>query len=85
MKLFIKCSIMYNIPMKSYNPKDLVQTFKQIRIYDPFTNVISISNLIKQIKHSFVPTDIFKIIIFLLHLFVDIRQKNRILMIVKKV
>ena len=59
--------------------------FKQIRIYDPFTNVISISNLIKQIMHSFVPADIFKITIFLLHLFVDIRQKNRILMIVKKV
>ena len=59
--------------------------FKQIKIYDPFTNIISISNLIKQIMHSFVPADIFKITIFLLHLFVDIRQKNRILMIVKKV
>ena len=59
--------------------------FKQIRIYDPFTNVISISNLIKQIKQNFVPADIFKITIFLLYLFVDIRKKNRILMIVKKV
>ena len=46
--------------------------FKQIRIYDPFTNVISISNLIKQIMHSFVLADIFKITFFLLHLLVDI-------------
>jgi len=34
--------------------------------------------------HSFVPSDILKITNFLLHLFIDIRQKNRILMIVKK-
>ena len=71
--------------LKKYLPKCKKIKFKQIRIYDPFTNIISISNLIKQIMHSFVPSDIFKITNFLLHLFVDIRQKNRILMIVKKV
>ena len=58
--------------------------FKQIGIYDPFTNIVSILNLIKQIMYSFVLADIFKITYFLLYLFVDIRQKNRILMIVKK-
>ena len=58
--------------------------FKQIGIYDPFANVISISNLIKQIMHSFELTDIFKIPYFLLYLFVDIRQKNKILVMVKK-
>ena len=71
--------------IKKIFPKRKKIKFKQIKIYDPFTNIISISNLIKQIMHSFVPSDIFKITNFLLYLFVDIRQKNRILMIVKKV
>ena len=70
--------------IKQIFPKRKKIKFKQIKIYDPFTNIISISNLIKQIMHSFVPSDIFKITNFLLHLFIDIRQKNRILMIVKK-
>ena len=58
--------------------------FKQIGIYDPFTNIMSILNLIKQIMYSFVLADIFKITYFLLYLLVDIRQKNKILMVVKK-
>ena len=57
---------------------------RQMRIYDPFTNLSSILNLFKKILHNFVLSDIFKITFFLLHLFVDIKQKNRILMIVKK-
>ena len=70
--------------IKKIFPKRKKIKFKQIKIYDPFTNIISISNLIKQIMHSFVPSDILKITNFLLHLFIDNRQKNRILMIVKK-
>ena len=70
--------------IKKIFPKSKNIKLKQFRIYDPFTNAISISNLIKQVMRSFVPSNIFKIVIFLLHLFVDIRQKNKILMIVEK-
>ena len=70
--------------IKKIFPKSKNIKLKQFRIYDPFTNAISISNLIKQVMHNFVFNDLFKITFFLLHLFADIRQKNRILMIVKK-
>ena len=65
--------------IKKIFPKSKNIKLKQFRIYDPFTNAISISNLIKQVMHHFVFNDLFKITFFLLHLFADIRQKNRIL------
>ena len=71
--------------IKKIFPKNEKIKFKQIGIYDPFTNVISLSNLIKQMIHSFVLADMLKITYFLLYLFVDSRRKNKILMIVKKV
>ena len=70
--------------IKKIIPKLKKIKFKQIGIYDPFTNAISISNLIKQVMHNFVFNDLFKVTFFLLYLFADIRQKNRIMMIVKK-
>ena len=71
--------------IKKIFPKNKKIKFKQIGIYDPFTNVISLSNLIKQMIHSFVLADMLKITYFLPYLFVDSRRKNKILMIVKKV
>ena len=71
--------------IKKIFPKLKKIKFKQIGIYDPFTNVISVSNLIKHTLRNFALADIIKIFYFLIHLFVDINQKNKILMIVKKV
>jgi len=58
--------------------------FRQTKIYDPFTNLVSISNIIKQIAHKFVLSDFLKVILFLLYIFVDYEQKNRILMVGEK-
>ena len=70
--------------IKRIFPKIKKIKFKQIGIYDPFTNIISISNFIKKIMHGFVLADICKITYFLVHLFADIRQKNKILLMAKK-
>ena len=59
--------------------------FKQTKIMDPFTNILSILNLVKEIRHKFYFPHIFKVINFLLYIFVDIRQKNRILIVGKKI
>ena len=59
--------------------------FKQSKILDPFTNFLSISNFIKEIRLKFHPLHIFKVLNFFLYLFVDIKQKNRILMVGKKI
>ena len=70
--------------IKKIIPKNKRLKLIQSKIYDPFTNFISIGNLLKQICKTYLLTDIFKILIFSLYIFIDIKQKNRLLLIIKK-
>ena len=77
--------VIFNVrSIKKFFARNKKIKFKQTKIYDPFTNLLSISNLIKQNIFKFFLPDIFKIINFILNIFIDIRQKNRICMVVKK-
>ena len=71
--------------IKKFFSHDKYFIFKQTKILDPFTNLLSISNLIKEIRLKFYFPYIFKVFNFFLYIFVDIKQKNRILMVGKKI
>ena len=61
-----------NINMKTY------------KIYDPFTNIISLNNLIKEAFNHFHLRVLIKIISFPITILLDLVNKNRILLIIKK-
>jgi 2-polyprenyl-3-methyl-5-hydroxy-6-metoxy-1,4-benzoquinol methylase len=57
---------------------------EQSKIYDPFSNFISISNFMKQVSLKSIIFDIFKIPFFLFFIFTDFSNKNRILLKVRR-
>ena len=75
-----------------FNKNNILKTFSHIKevnlktstLYDPFTNLISYSNLIKEFRVNFSIKLLLKIIITPLLLLMDLLNKNRILMIIEK-
>jgi len=70
--------------------KLLISKNKKIRyslkkIYDPFTNILSIRNYIKQISLKYFFLNIFQFIFFLFFILSDLFKKNRLFLIVKKI
>ena len=59
-------------------------TYSFYKIYDPFTNILSIRNFTKQISFKNIFYDIFQIISFSLCIFSDLLKKNRILLKIEK-
>ena len=59
-------------------------SFKQTKVYDPFTNLISFFNILKQIKYKVFLSDIFKIFYFPFFILIDFIRNNRLLIILKK-
>jgi 2-polyprenyl-3-methyl-5-hydroxy-6-metoxy-1,4-benzoquinol methylase len=57
---------------------------KTYKIYDPFTNIISLSNLIKEAFNHFHLKVLIKIISFPLIILLELVNKNRILLIIQK-
>jgi len=55
------------------------------KIYDPFTNVLSIKNCMRQISIKYLLQNIFQIIFFSFFVLIDIVKKNRILLTVEKI
>lgn len=71
-----------------YNYKSIKKLIKNIsgikfkidKIYDPFSNIVSIKNIAKEISLKTFVNDIFRIIIFVFFIFTDLFNKNRILL-----
>lgn len=59
-------------------------TYSLDKIYDPFSNILSIRNCIKQISLKYLFQNIFQVIFFSFFILVDLFKKNRILMRVEK-
>ena len=57
---------------------------KSYKLYDPFTNIVSLSNLIKETFSNFNLKVLIKIITFPIMMFLDSINKNRILLIIRK-
>ena len=57
---------------------------KSYKLYDPFTNIVSLSNLIKETFSNFNLKVLIKIITFPIMMFLDLINKNRILLIIRK-
>ena len=60
------------------------QTFKLHKIYDPFTNMISMMNIYKELKNNFSFKILLKLLISPTLILLDIIDKNRILLVIKK-
>jgi len=58
--------------------------FSQVKIYDPFTNLMSIFNLFKDLKYNFLISKFIKIFLSFLYTFYNLRTKNKILLVAKK-
>jgi len=58
--------------------------FKIVKIYDPFSNIVSIKNIYKEISLKTFANNISKIIISLFLIFTDFFNKNRILLRVSR-
>ena len=70
--------------------KLLISKNKKIRyslkkIYDPFTNILSIRNYIKQFSLKYFFQNIFQFVFFLFFILSDLFKKNRLFLIVKKI
>lgn len=59
-------------------------TFSQVKIYDPFTNLMSIFNLLKDPNYNFLISKLIKILSSFLYTFYNLKTKNKILFIGKK-
>lgn len=57
---------------------------KTYKIYDPFTNLISIINLYKKLRINYSTITMLKLIISPIFIFTDIINKNRIVIIIEK-
>ena len=75
-----------------FNTKNILKTFSHIKdinlrtykLFDPFTNLISYYNLIKEFRVNFSIKLLLKVIITPSLLLMDLFKKNRILMIIQK-
>ena len=93
-KIFGNCWSGYHAPRHKilFNKNNILKVFTDIKdiniqiykLYDPFTNIISLSNLTKELKNKFSLKVLLKLIISPLLLFIDIINKNRILVIITK-
>lgn len=91
---FKNCWSGYHSPRHNilFNKNNILKTFniikgiqlKTYKIYDPFTNLISIINIYKELKINFSFIILLKLIISPIFIFTDIINKNRIVMIIKK-
>ena len=54
--------------------------YKAVKIYDPFSNIVSIKNIYKEISLKTFASNVAKIIIGLFFVFTDLFNKNRILL-----
>ena len=59
-------------------------TYSSYKIYDPFTNILSLRNFIKQISFKRILHDMFHVIFFFFYIFSDLLKKNRILLKIDK-
>ena len=71
------------------NIKKIFNNFKKNKIYltrmfDPFSNLISITNLVKQTFHNFKIKYLICALTFLPYVLIDFYRKNRLLLIVRK-
>jgi len=71
-----------NILKSFYHIKDI--NLNIFKLYDPFTNLISYSNLLKEFLNSLTIKLLLKIIITPLLLLMDLLNKNRIMLIIQK-
>ena len=93
-KYFKDCWSGFHAPRHKiiFNEKNILKIFKiknnyriEIgKLYDPFTNLISTANLIKKLKADFSITTFLKLMLEPILLFLDIFNKNRIIIHVKK-
>ena len=59
--------------------------YYQSKLFDPFSNFISIKNAIKQMSFKTFAIDLVKVVFFTFFIFIDCFKKNRIMInIVKK-
>ena len=93
-KYFKDCWSGFHAPRHKiiFNKKNILKIFKNKnyncivthKLYDPFTNLISTNNLLKKLKNQFSLINLFKIMIAPLIFFLDIINKNRLIIIIKK-
>ena len=91
---FGNCWSGYHAPRHKvlFNKNNILDLFSNIKninlktykIYDPFTNTISLSNLIKEALNHFHLKVLIKIISFPLIMLLELVNKNRILLIIQK-
>lgn len=91
---FSSCWSGYHAPRHKmlFNKKNILKTFSHIKdinirtykLFDPFTNIISYYNLIKEFRVNFSIKLLLKVIITPSLLLMDLFKKNRILMIIEK-
>ena len=91
---FSYCWSGYHAPRHKmlFNKDNALKTFSHIKdidlktykLYDPFTNLISYCNLIKEFRVNFSIKLLFKVIITPILLLMDLFNKNRILVVIQK-
>ena len=94
-RFFKNCWSGYHSPRHKilFNKSNILKAFSNIKgvnlktykIYDPFTNLISIINIYKELRINFSIIILLKLIISPIFIFIDIFKKNRILMIIEKI
>jgi 2-polyprenyl-3-methyl-5-hydroxy-6-metoxy-1,4-benzoquinol methylase len=93
-KFFKSCWSGYHSPRHKmvFNENNILKAFTNIKninfklhkIYDPFTNIISMMNIYKELKNNFSFKILLKLLISPTLILLDIIDKNRILLVVKK-
>ena len=91
---FGNCWSGYHAPRHKvlFNKINILELFSNIKninlnsykLYEPFTNIVSLSNLIKETFSNFNLKVLIKIITFPIMMFLDLINKNRILLIIRK-
>ena len=75
-----------------FNNNNILKLFSHVKdvnlniykLYDPFTNLISYNNLIKEFRKNFSVKLLLKILVTPILLFMDLLNKNRILLVIEK-
>ena len=94
-RLFFKtCWSGYHSPRHKtlFNNNNILKLFSHVKdvnlniykLYDPFTNLISYNNLIKEFRKNFSVKLLLKILVTPILLFMDLLNKNRILLVIEK-
>ena len=91
---FKNCWSGYHAPRHKmiFNISNIEQAFNKCKsidieshkMHDPFTNIISVINLYKELKNSFSLLIFLKLIISPIFIFTNLMNKNRIVLIIKK-